>query len=206
MRTGWAAGGGIEYGFAPTGALASNIFMPTSAHGAPEFAPGSSYASAMSFSAIRLGLNRKLDGSDITAAWDGHPVAAPENSNWEIHGQTTYIQQAYPSFRSPYSGANSLGGSAQTKQTWSTSLFLTFGLWDGAQLYYNPELLQGFGLSDTTGVGGFPNGEAQKSNFPYPHYNTSRLFLRQNHRLRRRTESVRQRLRPDVAASATSRA
>src|SRR6185295_6205600 len=24
-----------------------------------------------------------------------------------------------------------------------------------------------------------PNGEAQKSNFPYPHYNTSRLFLRQ---------------------------
>ena len=29
------------------------------------------------------------------------------------------------------------------------------------------------------GAAGFPNGEAQKSNFPYPHYNTSRLFLRQ---------------------------
>jgi high affinity Mn2+ porin len=29
------------------------------------------------------------------------------------------------------------------------------------------------------GAGGFPNGEAQKSNFPYPHYNTSRLYLRQ---------------------------
>jgi high affinity Mn2+ porin len=29
------------------------------------------------------------------------------------------------------------------------------------------------------GAAGFSNGEAQKSNFPYPHYNTSRLFLRQ---------------------------
>ncbi len=179
MRTGWAAGGGIEYGFAPDWSARLEYLHAHFGSWSSEFAPGSSYASAMSFSAIRLGLNRKLDGSDITAAWDGHPVAAPENSNWEIHGQTTYIQQAYPSFRSPYSGANSLGGSAQTKQTWSTSLFLTFGLWDGAQLYYNPELLQGFGLSDTTGVGGFPNGEAQKSDFLYPHYNTSRLFLRQ---------------------------
>jgi hypothetical protein len=30
-----------------------------------------------------------------------------------------------------------------------------------------------------TGAAGFPNGEAQKSNFPYPHHSTSRLFLRQ---------------------------
>ena len=34
-------------------------------------------------------------------------------------------------------------------------------------------------MNDTVGAAGFPNGEAQKSNFPYPHYNTSRLFLRQ---------------------------
>ncbi|MBJ6941957.1 carbohydrate porin, partial [Vibrio cholerae] len=25
---------------------------------------------------------------------------------------------------------------------------------------------------------GFPNGEAQKSGFPYPHFNASRLFVR----------------------------
>ena len=48
-----------------------------------------------------------------------------------------------------------------------------------AELYFNPELLQGFGVANTVGAGGFPNGEAQKSNFPYPRYNTSRLFLRQ---------------------------
>ena len=33
--------------------------------------------------------------------------------------------------------------------------------------------------SNTVGLGGFSNGEAQKSDFPYPHYNSSRLFLRQ---------------------------
>ena len=48
-----------------------------------------------------------------------------------------------------------------------------------ASFTYNPELLQGFGLHSTTGAAGFPNGEAQKSDFPTPHYSTSRLFLRQ---------------------------
>src|SRR6202040_1863326 len=52
-------------------------------------------------------------------------------------------------------------------------------LWEGGEVYYNPELLQGFGLNDPVGVAGFPSGEAQKSNFPFPHYNTSRLFVRQ---------------------------
>jgi high affinity Mn2+ porin len=65
------------------------------------------------------------------------------------------------------------------QETWSNSLFLNARLWEGGEVYYNPELLQGFGLNNTVGVAGFPSGEAQKSNFPYPHYNTSRLFLRQ---------------------------
>ena len=67
----------------------------------------------------------------------------------------------------------------QTRNTWTVSAFLGVRPWEGGALYYNPELLQGFGLRDTTGAAGFPNGEAQKSNFPYPHYNTSRMFLRQ---------------------------
>ena len=97
---------------------------------------------------------------------------------WEIHGQTTYLGQGYPSFRAPYSGANSLTPASQYKATWSNSLFLNARLWDGGEVYHNPELLQGFGFNDTVGVAGFTNGEAQRSNFPYPHYNTSRLFVR----------------------------
>ena len=86
-----------------------------------------------------------------------------------------------------YTGTNSLPPWPQSKETFTTSAFLGLRLWDGGELYYNPELLQGFGLSSTVGAAGFPNGEAQKSDFIYPHYNTSRLFLRQNLRLRRRT-------------------
>ena len=67
----------------------------------------------------------------------------------------------------------------QYQATWSNSLYLNARLWEGGEVYYNPELLQGFGLSDTVGVAGFTSGEAQKSNFPYPHYNTSRLYVRQ---------------------------
>jgi high affinity Mn2+ porin len=63
-------------------------------------------------------------------------------------------------------------------------------LWKGAELYFNPELLQGFGLADTTGAAGFPNGEAQKSNFPYPRFSVSRLFLRQEIGLGGETETV----------------
>jgi len=126
---------------------------------------------------IRGGLNYKL-GSP-TAYVPDFAASQTQFPNWEIHGQTTYIQQGYPAFHSPYLGANSFTPWPQTRETWSTSAFLGLRLWDGGELYYNPELLQGFGLHNTTGAAGFPNGEAQKSNFPYPRYNTSRLFLRQ---------------------------
>ena len=34
-------------------------------------------------------------------------LSDPESDRWEIHGQTTYLGQGYPSFRAPYTGANS---------------------------------------------------------------------------------------------------
>ena len=78
----------------------------------------------------------------------------------------------------------------QSRETWTVSAFLGVRLWQGGELYYNPELLQGFGLADTVGAAGFPNGEAQKSNFPFPRYNTSRLFLRQEFGLGGEREKV----------------
>jgi high affinity Mn2+ porin len=142
------------------------------------FASGAHYTSTSDFQSLRIGLNRKIGGLEpglsSPASW-----IEPESDRWEIHGQTTYLAQGHPTFRAPYSGPNSLTPNAQMKATWSNSLFLNARLWDGGEVYYNPELAQGFGLSDTVGAGGFPSGEAQKSDFPYPHYNTSRLFVRQ---------------------------
>jgi high affinity Mn2+ porin len=143
------------------------------------FPSGAQYNSTLDFQQLRIGLNRKIDWPGSKNWTPNTDITDPESNRWEIHGQVTYLPQGYPSFRAPYTGTNSLTPAPQAQATWSNSLFLNARLWEGGEVYYNPELLQGFGLNDTVGAAGFPNGEAQKSNFPYPHYNTSRLFLRQ---------------------------
>ena len=130
----------------------------------------------------KLGLNYKIDNtaSRSEPTFPAMTVPdAPKSENWNVHAQTTFILQGYPGFRSPYQGANSLPGGGQTRETWTNTAFLGWRLWDGGELYFNPELAQGFGLNSTLGLAGFSNGEAQKAGFPYPHYNTSRAFLRQ---------------------------
>jgi high affinity Mn2+ porin len=177
-RLGRAAGGGLEYAFAPHWSARLEYLYSRFERADIRFPSGTQYTSTLDFQSLRLGLNRKIDwpgsGNFSPAA-----LADPESDRWEIHGQTTFLPQGYPAFHAPYSGPNSLTPAPQLQQTWSNSLFLNARLWEGGEVYYNPELLQGFGLNDTVGVAGFPSGEAQKSNFPYPRYNTSRLFVRQ---------------------------
>jgi high affinity Mn2+ porin len=177
MLTGWTAGAGAELAIG-SGWSTRLEYLYTSLGSASVVLPsGLGITSGLDIHTVRIGLNRKI--------WPWEPVADAEEKSWsgsdrwEIHGQTTYLQQGYGPFRSPYQGPNSFTPNAQTRNTWSNSAFLGVRLWQGGELYYNPELLQGFGLHDTTGAAGYPSGEAQKSNFPYPHYNTSRLFLRQ---------------------------
>jgi high affinity Mn2+ porin len=105
--------------------------------------------------------------------------AVPDMINWSIHGQTTWIGQGYPGFAAAYTGAQSLFPGGEVRNTVSGTGFIGLDLWNGAALHYNPELLQGLGLSGLHGVAGFPNGEAQKATILYPHYNTSRLYFQQ---------------------------
>jgi high affinity Mn2+ porin len=179
LHTGWVAGAGAEVAVAPSWTARLEYLYRSLSNAGVLFPSGTLAASSFEVQSLRLGLNYKL-GSPAANASAGSSGSSPTQfDNWEIHGQTTYIQQGYPAFRSPYLGDNSFTPWAQTRNTWTNSAFLGFKLWQGGELYYNPELLQGFGLHDTTGAAGYPNGEAQKSNFAYPHYNTSRLFLRQ---------------------------
>ena len=180
FRVGWAAGLGVEHAIEPHWSLRLEyLYGHLGGAGSPS-SSGADFRPSLEFSSLRVGLNRKLDWiGPGGAGWYAHSPDRPRSASWEIHGQTTYLPQGYGSFHAPYSGTNSLTPAPQMKATWSNSLFLNARLWDGGEIYFNPELLQGFGLDDTVGVAGFPNGEAQKSNFPYPHYNTSRLFLRQ---------------------------
>lgn len=104
-------------------------------------------------------------------------VPAPEV--WSLHGQATVIEQWRGGIDSPYVGLNSLVARREDKHTVTSTLFLGRQLWPGGELYYNPEVTQGTGLSDTVGVAGFPNGEATRAGAKVPEYNTARLFLRQ---------------------------
>jgi high affinity Mn2+ porin len=103
--------------------------------------------------------------------------AAPED--WAVHGQVTFVEQYHPAFRSPYRGANSLDPGSRGNETFDATGYLGIRLWDGAEAWVNGEVDQGFGLSNSLGVAGFPNGEAYKigSSGPYP--KLPRLFVRQ---------------------------
>ena len=179
VRLGWAAGAGVEYAFAPHWSLRLEYLYSRFEQADIRFPSATKISSSLDLQSIRVGLNRKFDGMGSSNFAPRTALTDPESDRWEIHGQTTYLPQGYPRFRAPYAGTNSLTPAPQAQATWSNGLYLNARLWEGGEVYYNPELLQGFGLNDTVGVAGFPNGEAQKSNFPYPHYNTSRLFLRQ---------------------------
>lgn len=175
LRTGWIAGVGAEYAIGPKWSAKVEYLYSDYGRTNVQLGSGLQSAGSFDFQTVRFGLNRKLGfaGGNDSNFGDGGP------SNWEVSGQSTYLMQAYPSFRAPYSGLNSLAPNGQAKATWSNSLFINARLWDGGELYFNPDLVQGFGLSDTVGLAGFSSGEAQKSSFPYPRFNPSRLFVRQ---------------------------
>jgi high affinity Mn2+ porin len=70
-----------------------------------------------------------------------------------FHGQTTFVeQQAYAMFRLPYEGDNSLPGTGEGRVTFDGTLYAGIRLWQGAELWMNPEIDQGFGFGNTHGV------------------------------------------------------
>ena len=62
--------------------------------------------------------------------------------------------------------------------------------WQGAEIWVNPEIDQGFGLSNTLGLAGFPSGEAYKLGATIPIMRVPRCFIRQTIDLGRATEKV----------------
>lgn len=98
---------------------------------------------------------------------------------WGLHGQTTFVTQYHPGFRSAFSGPNSLDPHAEARETFDLTLYGGLRLWRGAELWVNPEVDQGFGLSSTLGVAGFTSGEAYKVGADAPYFQLPRLFVRQ---------------------------
>lgn len=95
-----------------------------------------------------------------------------------LHFQATAIDQGHPSFHSALAdGPQSMKSRFQTAETTDMTLFA--GVRIGAvELYANPEMDQGLGLSNTYGVAGFPSGEAYKVGSHVPYFQLPRLFGR----------------------------
>ena len=112
------------------------------------------------------------------------PALASEATEiWSVHGQVTFVWQYHPAFTSPYAGAHSLDPGSRGNETVDATLYLGLRPWSGAELWINPEIDQGFGLSDTLGVAGFPSGEAYKVGSAPPYFRLQRLFFRQTFNL-----------------------
>ena len=87
-------------------------------------------------------------------------MANIEEQKWNWHVQNTDIVQADPGFPAGYSGPNSLNSKGEIRETVSLDLYAGARLWRGAEAHVDGLMWQGFGLSKTFGVEGFPNGEA----------------------------------------------
>lgn len=192
-QTGWTAGIGLE--FAVSGNWSAKLeyehveFSRQFYDLSPFGLPGVNVDPRIDL--FKLGLNYRFGDMPWTA-----PVAAnsqsalPESDVWNVHAQTTFLPQGYPAFRSPYAGTNSLPGSGQLQQTWTTTAFLGVRLWQGGEFYFDPELAQGFGVNGTLGIAGFPNGEAQKAGSPFPKIRPQRYYLKQTFGLGGEQEDV----------------
>lgn len=98
---------------------------------------------------------------------------------WNLHVQGTTTTQFHPPFTAPYSGAMSLDPHRASAETSDVTLYAGMRLWRGAAAYFDPELDQGFGLSNTTGLAGFSSGEAYKIGADLPYPRLQRAFIRQ---------------------------
>ncbi len=135
------------------------------------------------------------------------PILTQDHSipdeTWSLHFQLTTVTQLHPSFRSPYEGKNSLHGYYENRTSLTSTLFLGRTLWKNAEIYFNPELAAGSGVSETRGIAGYSNGEIYRVDSANPKPNLSRLYLKQVFGLgveREKIEADKNQLATQVAA------
>ena len=151
-------------------------------------------------------ISRKTAARAILGALAWLPVSvvqsqqpAPEAASQEYDAkfQSTYIWQNKPSFRSPYAGANSFNGDAETSYTWTMTAYFGWRPWTNGEIYFNPESIQGKPLSNVTGLGGLTNAELQKSASSQVRFYRARLFYRHTVGLNKDTAGEKETLESD---------
>lgn len=142
--------------------------------------------------ALQLMSARAHDGTDID------PVSAPHGSPEETlsrssrlvgwgtadrfmaRGQVTYAWTRKFGYEAAYTGPQSLRTPPESSYTLSFTAYLGARLWEGAELYADPEGFQAHPLSDLYGLAGVDNGELQKASGVEIRAYGARLFIRQS--------------------------
>jgi high affinity Mn2+ porin len=127
---------------------------------------------------VRLGLNYSL-GPRYEAREHAEADKSDEEERFSVHGQTTVVGQGYPKFPALYSGKNSFTPYGQARGGSTSGLYLGARLWEGSGVFVNPEIDQGYGLSDSTGAAAYVNGAVAKVGASAPYMRFQRYFLRQ---------------------------
>ena len=177
-RFGWAAGAGVEVGITSNWSAKLEYLITDFGRTSVTF-PGAAqrFDSDLLMQSLRVGVNYHLNGDTAKIFLTDGPSAL-DTENFSFHGQTTFTSQyAFP-FHAPYSGQNSLAANSG-RETLDATFYAGIRLWQGSELWINPEIDQGFGLSGTLGLAGFSSGEAYKVGASYPYARLPRTFIRQ---------------------------
>jgi high affinity Mn2+ porin len=122
---------------------------------------------------VALGLS-----SPLAFAQAADAASSPSPPAWQLQGQLTNVTQRHPAFAAPYTGANSLQPHEPMQETSDLTLLAGARLAPHTEAWLNAEVDQGFGLSNTLGVAGFPSGEAYKVGADKPYLRLPRAFVR----------------------------
>ncbi|MGN6749982.1 MAG: carbohydrate porin [Xanthobacteraceae bacterium] len=178
-RIGGVAGAGVEVTLTPRWMARLEYLYTGYGSRSVDFPAGAQrFASDLAVHTVRIGLDYRLgrDGIDPQIFTKGPD--ALDLGSFAAHGQTTFIEQYAPPFRSPYVGPNSLIPN-EGRETFDATFGIGVKLWHGAEFWVDSEIDQGFGLSTTKGVAGFPSGTAFKAGTSVPYARLPKYFVRQ---------------------------
>jgi hypothetical protein len=116
------------------------------------------------------------------AAADG--TADGADPNYLLHWQATEIWQRKNAFPAAYTNLNGTPNSLSPveERSWTTTATMFLGLkpWNGAEIFFVPEMISELPMSGLHGLAGaIANGELEKNGLRQPTFYRSRLFLRQ---------------------------
>jgi len=118
------------------------------------------------------------------------PDSSTRFFSWSLHFQQTIVEQYYPSFTASYSGANSFSDAGGNALSLTTTLFSGLRLRNIAELYFDPEISGGSGLSKVQGIAGFPNNEVVRIGTVAPSCYIARLFVQRTFNFGKSSTSV----------------